>query len=414
MPNEYEKDSRALIQEALTDSLARIPEPLKSDFYEHQKHLNLKYLLQVNLVAQFAYVTYTLADILVLTDIRLLLIISKLGFATVMTFITIWIYNHYRNLKIFDLLLPSSIVGASAIWFINLNVSESPYTLVYQYASVVFIVLANLCVQVRFRPSLVTSFLITLVLYVGVYFNTYGDAYQILLYTLIYMPVLVFSIYISWNSTLKSRIVFLHHTLNDYNRRAFEKLAHTDALTGLNNRRYFESLAKQHVKENFDEPTPTTLLVFDVDHFKKINDTYGHDVGDHVLQMIAEISAKEMRHTDVLARYGGEEFIALLTETSLDDALRIAERLRERIESTNVILENGSSFNFTVSIGATILETFETDLNNVIKQADIALYQAKANGRNRIEQYDPSMDLIALKHMKRSWNVEAERNLISE
>lgn len=414
MPHEYEKDTRALIQEALNDSLARIPDSLKNDFYEHQKHLNLKYLLQVNLIAQFAYVTYTLADILVLTDIRLLLILSKLGFATIMTLITIWIYNQYRNLKVFDLLLPSSIVGASAIWFMNLNASESAYTLVYQYASVVFIVLANLCVQVRFKPSLVTSFLITVVLYIGVYFNTHGDAYQILLFTLIYMPILVFSIYISWNSTLKSRIVFLHHTLNDYNRRAFEKLAHTDALTGLNNRRYFESLAKQHVKANVDNPKLKTLLIFDVDHFKKINDTYGHDIGDHVLQMIAEISAKEMRHSDVLARYGGEEFIALLTETCLEDALRIAERLRHKIESTKVMLENGSSFNFTVSVGATILESFETDLNNVIKQADIALYQAKANGRNRVEQYDPSMDLVALQHMKRSWSVNTERNLISE
>ncbi|MFW1754583.1 hypothetical protein [Acinetobacter wanghuae] len=134
MPNEYEKDHRALIQEALNDPLARIPERLKSCYYEHQKALNLKYLLQVNLIAQFAYVVYTLADILVLTDIRTLLIVSKLGFAVVMTLITIWIYNHYQNLPLFDLLLPTSIIGASSIWFFNLNISESPYTLIYQYA----------------------------------------------------------------------------------------------------------------------------------------------------------------------------------------------------------------------------------------------------------------------------------------
>lgn len=414
MPNEYEKDHRALIQEALNDPLARIPQRLKSYYYEHQKALNLKYLLQVNLIAQFAYVVYTLADILVLTDIRTLLIVSKLGFAVVMTLITIWIYNHYQNLPLFDLLLPTSIIGASSIWFFNLNISESPYTLIYQYASLVFIVLANLCVQVRFRPSLITTSLITLVIYTGVYFNTYGDAYQILLFSLIYIPVLIFSVYISWNSTLKSRTVFLHHLLNDYHRKAFEKLAHTDALTGLNNRRYFESLATQHVHANFESLNPTTLLVFDVDHFKQINDSYGHDIGDRVLQMIADVSSKEMRHSDILARYGGEEFIALLTGTNSDDAVKIAERLRKHIENIVVNLTDGRQFHFTVSIGITILETFETDLNVLIKQADIALYQAKANGRNRVEHYDPSMDQSAVHNMKRSWNIESDVKMIVE
>ncbi|WP_081408537.1 hypothetical protein [Acinetobacter sp. NCu2D-2] len=154
MPQEYEKDARALIQEALKDPLARIPQPLKTAYYQYQEHLNLKYLLQVNLFAQFSYVTYTIADLLVLNDIPRLVITSKLSFALLMTLITIWMYNYYRHLKFFDLLLPCSIVGASAIWFTNLNISESPYTLIYQYSSVVFIVLANLCVQIRFRPSL--------------------------------------------------------------------------------------------------------------------------------------------------------------------------------------------------------------------------------------------------------------------
>jgi predicted signal transduction protein with EAL and GGDEF domain len=107
----------------------------------------------------------------------------------------------------------------------------------------VFIVLANLCVQIRFWPSLITSSLITLIIYIGVYFNTRSDLYQMFLFSLIYLPVLTFSLYISWSSTLKSRMVFLQHTLNEYNRQAFENMAHTDSLTGLNNRRCFEYLA---------------------------------------------------------------------------------------------------------------------------------------------------------------------------
>lgn len=129
--------------------------------------------------------------------------------------------------------------------------------------------------------------------------------------------------------------------------------------------------------------------MFDVDHFKKINDNYGHDIGDQVLQIIAKTAQSEMRNTDILARYGGEEFIALLPDTHLDDALKIADCLRQRIEQTEVFLDQVQSLKFTISVGAAILETCETDLYTVIKQADIALYQAKANGRNRVEHYDP-------------------------
>src|SRR5690606_40204894 len=108
------------------------------------------------------YASYTLADILVLNDILKLLILTKISYTILIVLITIWMYHSYRNLPVFDLLLPTPIIGASAIWFFNLNQSESAYTLIYQYASLVFIVLANLCVQIRFWPSLITSSLITL------------------------------------------------------------------------------------------------------------------------------------------------------------------------------------------------------------------------------------------------------------
>jgi len=381
------------------------PVSLKPAYFNHQKQLTLKYLLQVNLFAQVAYASYTLADILVLNDIMNLLILTKLGYTLVIVLITIWMYHFYRNLPVFDLLLPTSIIGASAIWFFNLNQSESPHTLIYQYASLVFIVLANLCVQIRFWPSLINSGLITLVIYIGVYFNTQADLYQMFLFSLIYMPVLTFSLYISWSSTLKSRLVFLQHTLNEYHRQTFENLAHTDSLTGLNNRRCFEYLVQQLIQNNLKQPAPISLLVFDVDHFKQINDRYGHDVGDQVLQMIAQATRNEMRRHDVLARYGGEEFIACLTETSLDDALKIAERLRHKIENIMVNLEHEHRLDLTVSIGAAILESSETDLMALIKQADIALYQAKANGRNRVECYDPELDQGLLGELQ-NWQVK--------
>ena len=405
MPHDNEKESRTLIQEALQDPLVRIPSPLKPTDYAHQKKITLKYLLQVNLFAQLAYASYTLADILVLHDILNLLILTKISYTILIVLITIWMYHSYRNLPVFDLLLPTPIIGASAIWFFNLNQSESAYTLIYQYASLVFIVLANLCVQIRFWPSLITSSLITLMIYIGVYFNTRSDLYQMFLFSLIYLPVLTFSLYISWSSTLKSRMVFLQHTLNEYNRQAFENMAHTDSLTGLNNRRCFEYLAQQLVQQNFDQPVPMSLLVFDVDHFKQINDRYGHDIRDQVLQTIALNTHSEMRQHDILARYGGEEFIAFLPETSLDEALKVAERLRHKIENIVIDLDSQHRFSFSISIGAAILESCETDLMTLIKQADIALYQAKANGRNRVEAYDPDLEQSLAGEMQ-NWQVK--------
>lgn len=251
-------------------------------------------------------------------------------------------------------------------------------------------------------------------IYMGVYFNVKGDLQQLVLFSLIYVPVLSFSIYISWNSTLKSRIVFLQHTLNEYNRQAFEHMAHTDSLTGLNNRRFFEYLAQQHPTHRLKEGTlsPSSLIVFDVDHFKKINDNYGHDIGDQVLQIIAKTAQSEMRNTDILARYGGEEFIALLPDTHLDDALKIADCLRQRIEQTEVFLDQVQSLKFTISVGAAILETCETDLYTVIKQADIALYQAKANGRNRVEHYDPLTSPNVVLLSQGSWNKDRAIKII--
>lgn len=413
MPHDDEKESRILIQDALQDPLVRIPAPLKTAYHAHQKQLTLKYLLQVNLFAQLAYASYTLADILVLSDILHLLILTKLSYTALIVLITIWMYYFYQNLPVFDLLLPTSIIGASAIWFFNLNQSESVYTLIYQYASLVFIVLANLCVQIRFWPSLITSGLISLMIYIGVYFNTQADLYQIFLFSLIYLPVLTFSLYMSWSSTLKSRIVFLQHTLNEYNRRALERLAHTDSLTGLNNRRCFEYLAQQLVQQNLDQPVSMCLLIFDVDHFKQINDRYGHDIGDQVLQLIAHATRHEMRQQDILARYGGEEFITFLPNTSLDEALRVAEHLRHKIENIVVDLDNQHHFSFSVSIGAAILESCETDLMTLIKQADIALYQAKANGRNRVAAYAPDLEQGLVGEMQSVWQLNPPVKIMS-
>lgn len=117
--------------------------------------------------------------------------------------------------------------------------------------------------------------------------------------------------------------------------------------------------------------------MFDVDYFKRINDNYGHDVGDRVLQLIAEITRKEMRSSDVLARFGGEEFIALLEDTQLQDCLMIAERIRCSIQKQVMHINPDQKIQFTISIGIAELESPQQELEDLIKHADIALYEAK-------------------------------------
>jgi diguanylate cyclase (GGDEF)-like protein len=167
-------------------------------------------------------------------------------------------------------------------------------------------------------------------------------------------------------------------------------LAHTDELTQLYNRRHFVNLAENCIHD-WPRYSSTCLLMFDVDHFKQINDSYGHDVGDRVLQLIADTARKEMRHSDVLARFGGEEFIILLSDTQLQDALVIAERIRNSIQQQYLYARPELILKFTVSIGIAELESHTQDLDDLIKKADVALYAAKKSGRNRIEVYRPDM-----------------------
>ena len=145
-------------------------------------------------------------------------------------------------------------------------------------------------------------------------------------------------------------------------------------------------IAEQSIRK-WQQHSVASLLIFDIDFFKKINDTYGHDIGDEVLRILAEIARKEMRYSDVLARFGGEEFIVLLPNTRLEDASIIAERLCKKIEQHQICIENKFFINFSVSIGVAQLEPQQKDLNLLIKQADIALYEAKKNGRNQVAIY---------------------------
>jgi diguanylate cyclase (GGDEF)-like protein len=163
-----------------------------------------------------------------------------------------------------------------------------------------------------------------------------------------------------------------------------EYMAVTDALTGLYNRRRFHSILETEFERSKRYSTPFSLIMLDVDHFKRINDNYGHQVGDSVLKQIAQIFLKDIREIDTASRYGGEEFMVILPNTDKKDARFVAERMRIDVEK-NKFSEIGDD-GVTVSIGSTGLpdKSIENE-DKLISCVDFALYRAKQNGRNRTE-----------------------------
>jgi diguanylate cyclase (GGDEF)-like protein len=160
--------------------------------------------------------------------------------------------------------------------------------------------------------------------------------------------------------------------------------AMVDPLTGISNRRAFLQDAQQLAKRLNSRPCPTAVLLVDLDHFKSINDRFGHALGDRVLEIFTESAQKSVRATDLVGRLGGEEFAAILVDTSKEKALAVAERIRENF--ANAALEVDSRpVGATVSIGLALCTETVFDLTELLAQADHALYVAKERGRNRVE-----------------------------
>ncbi len=171
------------------------------------------------------------------------------------------------------------------------------------------------------------------------------------------------------------------------------EMAISDSLTGVYNRRYFFQLAQSEIERSFRYNRELTLIMVDIDHFKKINDTFGHPVGDQVLEALVSRCRTSLRMFDIIGRYGGEEFVILLPETGIEDAADIAERLRRQVENIVVMTAKGQA-TITISIGLTCYHPGkQVLLEQLIGQADQALYQAKEGGRNRISIYQSQQPL---------------------
>jgi len=167
--------------------------------------------------------------------------------------------------------------------------------------------------------------------------------------------------------------------------RRLKDMAITDPLTGAYNRRYLELQAEKALELWRRYERPASLLLVDIDYFKRVNDKYGHAVGDTAIKGLVDVISQRIRRVDSLCRFGGEEFVLLLSETGLEDAEKVANKLRAAVEGESILPESS----MTVSVGVAGL-TGVDDLDHWLNLADTAMYLAKKNGRNRVEVAEPA------------------------
>ncbi len=181
-------------------------------------------------------------------------------------------------------------------------------------------------------------------------------------------------------------IIFLILLIRQLKIRSILKvLTKTDSLTGLYNRRTLFSRGEHLIKMAIKDSSPLSVILIDIDHFKSINDNFGHSVGDKTIAEVAKLGRETMRSKDVFARLGGEEFAAILPETCIDEAKAIAERFREKVEQ--LVLKNHEISRVTISAGVACLTEEFADFDALLNAADNAMYQAKDAGRNAVRSY---------------------------
>lgn len=205
------------------------------------------------------------------------------------------------------------------------------------------------------------------------------------------------------NSRLQSRVDLADKQLIHTNRRLiqqseelqrineeFRKQSVTDSLTGLHNRRRFEELMQTELDMSLRHGDISSLLVIDIDNFKKVNDKYGHPAGDTVLKLVASVLKSNLRKTDILCRVGGEEFVALCKRADKQAAISIGEKMRRNVEKKPIAFGEATIINVTISVGIATINERNTDQDPdfLYREADAAVYHSKETGRNRVSHYE--------------------------
>jgi diguanylate cyclase (GGDEF)-like protein len=352
------------------------------------------FLLTINLIAMLAYDLYVLADVLLIPDMAMESLLLRGGLSLVGLLNIYLVFRHSRNVLLMDMLMPIHDIISAIAWFELLRRSESPDVDTFLFASVAFVLLANLGARYSFRGILTCTLVISAIT-LGYVWEIYdGDSKAMLIFALVFLPIALFSLLISWTNIQSVKRAFLAD-LEERRHRGelatltlkLQELALTDPLTLVGNRRAFDQALEQRWQQLLQGQRPFALLLIDIDYFKPYNDHYGHQAGDACLRQVAEFMLAALRTGQArLFRYGGEEFAILLDGCRRSELLQIAERLRLQVEGLN--LEHHSRTDhlqrITISIGATLASLAHGDAEQLLRCCDELLYKAKQEGRNRV------------------------------
>ncbi|MCB1141969.1 MAG: GGDEF domain-containing protein [Leptospiraceae bacterium] len=194
----------------------------------------------------------------------------------------------------------------------------------------------------------------------------------------------------------KKEVERLNESLKEKNNELI-RIANSDFLTGLSNRKYIIEKLNELYSRWESKSFPLACILIDIDHFKKVNDNYGHSAGDHILIKTAEILKTSIPPEAILGRYGGEEFIVILENYEIEKAFQIAELIRKNIENT-IIVYRERDFSISISIGLQEISLGEGSLEQFLIETDRALYYSKENGRNRTTIYNPNLNMTGMKN----------------
>jgi diguanylate cyclase (GGDEF)-like protein len=352
-------------------------------------------LLLTNLIAALAFFSYVLADALLIPDMASASLLTR-ATLLVVAMVNIWlVFGRSRNVLLMDQLMPVHDLIATLSWFELLKRSHSPDVPTFLYASLIFIVFANLGVRVSFKGAVLSSLAISAAIMSNVALMNPHDSKPLLVFSLVYLPVLLFCLFMSWSTTTSVRLAFYtaqeqrrrKHELSTLNQR-LQMLASTDALTRVGNRRAFDLQLQAFWQQSQQHGRPFALLLVDIDYFKPYNDHYGHPAGDHILADVASAMVSCLRSGQALAfRYGGEEFAILLQTGSQDELLHIAQRVQQQVAALVVehrYRPDGLGY-LTFSLGAALSSLHGLQhATDLLACCDRMLYRAKQQGRNQV------------------------------
>ncbi len=383
---------RDLLNASLSHWRLPIPAALKGDFLQYQYRQNANFMVLITIIGHFAFYSYAIADYLLVPEVFGWSITLRTLFIGILLPVNIYLIRKTRNITLLELVFSASLMAATVIWLgVLLPRTQSEVVHTYVYASIIFVVVLNMVIRSNYWLAVSISLLHTLVTFHFVFLLDHAEWEPIFIYSIVYLPVLYFSLFISWHNTHTARRLFLHSIIEVLDRTDLEvvncklsMLAHTDTLTGVPNRMLFDDRLQQAIAKAKRDGKRLALMFIDLDHFKPVNDTYGHAVGDLLLQQVAKRMVGCVRESDTVARIGGDEFEVLLPDVDeANDALVVANKVRDALAQPFDL--DGVRVNISSSIGVAVFPWHGGNVIELGKNADDALYRAKDKGRNRVE-----------------------------